>query len=58
MNANTYLGYGVRAEHDAALNQIVLKVEREDGVHYIALTADEIAALNDFAKRFPPLTGY
>lgn len=53
-----YLGYGVRAEHDASLNQVILKVDREEGVHYIALTQDELNALNEFAKRLPPLTGF
>lgn len=53
-----YLGYGVHAEHDPELNQIVLKASREYGEHFIALTQAEIDRLSEYAKQFPPLTGY
>lgn len=57
MNA-VYLGYGVRAEHDESLNQVILKVDRSAATHFIALTQEELTALDDFTKSLPPLTGY
>lgn len=50
-DGDTYLGYGVYAANDPAREQIILKVSREDRVHFVALTADELSALNRFAKR-------
>lgn len=55
---NAYLGYGVHVEHDPELNQVMLKVDRSEGTHWIALTQEEIDALNQFASQCPPLTGF
>jgi len=45
-----YLGYGVHASYDAVEPQIFLWVSRENGYHYIAITAEELIALNEYAK--------
>lgn len=57
-NRSIYLGYGVHAEHDPRINQILLYVDRAEGRHIVAMTQEEINSLVAFAKELPPLTGF
>lgn len=49
--SNVYLGYGVYAERDTDIDQIWLSTERDGISHRVALTADELSNLNEFAAR-------
>lgn len=44
-----YLGYGVYVGWNVTTGEYVMYVEREDGIHWIAMTKDEIEALNRYA---------